>query len=332
MTNVGNINLHDLTFQDQDIDHFFCNIQPLLLGESYVCGPISYDLTQSDIDAGFKSNTACVNGVTANMGESCDTVNVTIPQFSSMELTKTASAGMKAYPTEELSYANDEVVWHLQMINTGATTLRITSITDALVNNEFTCTGYVKNQLPDTVLPGTSVDCTSSYQLTQTDVNIGYVENIACISATDPLLKETLHSCDSERWMIFTTAELSFTKESHMTTNVPKAGDVVEYTFSITNTGNVGLENIVVSDPLLGSMAMSSCHWSLLDPMNSLTCGPIEHVLTQDDIDKGELMNEACVDGTAAERLTPLESVCQRAISTWTLILAISLEQVYYMA
>ncbi len=327
VTNVGNINLHGVAFKDQDVDNFFCNMPSLLLGESYLCGPISYDLTQSDIDAGFKSNTACVNDVTANLGESCDTVNVTIPQFSSMELTKTATAGAKAYPTEELPYANDEVIWHLQISNRGTTTLSLTSITDALVKNEFICAGYVKNQLPDTFFPGTSLDCTSLYQLAQADVNVGYVENTACISATDPLGEE-LHSCDSERWIIYTTAELSFTKEPHMTNDVPKAGDVVEYTFNIMNAGNVELENIAVSDPLLGSTAMSPCSWHVLGPMESLRCGPIEHVLTQEDVDVGELMNEACVDGsTAAESLTPLETTCQKAISSWTSILAISLEQ-----
>ncbi len=326
VTNVGNINLHSLAFTDKDIDNFLCDMPSLLLGESYLCGPISYDLTQPDIDAGFRSNTACVSDVNASLEESCDTVNVAIPQFSSITLTKTATAGAKAYPTEELSYANDEVIWHLKITNVGATTLSITSITDALVNNKFHCTGYIENQLPDTVLPGTSLDCTSSYELVQADVNSGYVENTACVSATDPL-GEKLDYCDSEHWMIFNTAELSFKKEPHMTNDVPKAGDVVEYTFRIMNDGNVEVENIAVSDPLLGSMAISGCSWPLLGPMKFLTCGPINHVLTQEDIDAGELINEACVDGTAAESLTQLETTCQKAMSNWNPILAISLEQ-----
>ncbi len=326
VTNMGNINLHGVTFKDQDVDNFFCNVPPLLLGESYLCGPISYKLTQSDIDAGFKSNTACVNDVTANLMESCDTVKVTIPQFSSMELTKSATAGTKAYPTEELPYANDEVIWLLQISNRGTTTLRFASITDVLVKNEFTCAGYVKRQLPDIILPGTSLDCTSLYQLTQADVNSGYVENTACVSATDPLGGE-LYSCDSERWIMHTAAELSFTKEPHMTNDVPHAGDVVAYTFNIMNTGNVELENVAVSDPLLGSMTMLPCSWHLLSPMESVTCGPIEHVLTQGDVDAGELMNEACVDGsTAAKSLLTLETTCKKVISSWTSILSISLE------
>ncbi len=326
VTNVGNINLHSLTFTDKDVDNFSCDIPSLLLGESYLCGPTSYDLIQSDIDAGFRSNTACVSDVNANLEESCDTVIVTIPQFSSITLTKTATAGAKAYLTEELPYANDEVIWHLRITNVGTTTLSITSITDTLVNNEFHCTGYIKNQLPDIILPGVSLDCTSSYELVQADINSGHVENTACVSATDPL-GEKLDSCDSECWMIFNIAVLSFKKEPHMTNDVPKAGDVVKYTFSIMNDGNVEVENIAVSDPSLGSTAMSGCSWPLLGPMESLTCGPIDHVLTQEDIDAGELMNEACVDGTAAGSLTQLATICQKAMSNWNSILAISLEQ-----
>ncbi len=326
IANVGNINLHSLTFTDKDIDHFSCDIPSLLLGESYLCGPVSYELTQSDIDAGFRSNTACVSDDNANLEESCDTAIVTIPQLSSITLTKTATAGVKAYPTEELPYANDEVIWNIRIANTGATTLGIASITDALVDNEFHCIGYMNNQIPDTVLSGTSIDCTSSYKLVQSDVNSGYVENTACVSATNPV-GEKLDYCDSERWVIVNMVELSFKKEPQMTNDVPKAGDVVAYTFSILNSGNVEVENIAVSDPLLGSTAMSGCGWPLLGPVNSVTCGPIDHVLTQEDIDAGELTNKACVDGTAAESLEQLETVYQEVTSNWNSILAINLEQ-----
>jgi len=90
-------------------------------------------------------------------------------------------------------------------------------------------------------------------------------------------------------------------------------GDVITYTFTITNTGNITLTNIVVTDPMVGLIITGS-------PIASLAAGASSSVITgtytitQADIDAGSVTNSATatsdegatdISGTANDNDTP---------------------------
>ena len=70
-------------------------------------------------------------------------------------------------------------------------------------------------------------------------------------------------------------------------------GDVITYAFSVSNTGNVTLSNVIVEDPLVTMLG---------GPIASLAPGAIDtttytasYTITQQDIDAGVFSNQATV-------------------------------------
>ena len=90
--------------------------------------------------------------------------------------------------------------------------------------------------------PGESITCTASYTVDQADLNTGSVTNIADASAdgtTSPTDQETADATQSPA--------LGITKNSP-TASVTSAGQVVTYNYVVTNTGNMTLTNVTLSD------------------------------------------------------------------------------------
>ncbi len=81
-------------------------------------------------------------------------------------------------------------------------------------------------------------------------------------------------------------------------------GDVINYTFTVTNTGNVTLTNVTVTDPMFtGPDAPMFVSSSLGSPEGTLLPGEsatytASYAITQDDIDAGAVDNTATATGT----------------------------------
>lgn len=74
-------------------------------------------------------------------------------------------------------------------------------------------------------------------------------------------------------------------------------GDMIDYTFEITNSGEVELTNVAVTDPLITSVACPGGN-----PIPSMAPGAMvtctgSYAITQDDIDNGVVNNTADADG-----------------------------------
>lgn len=70
---------------------------------------------------------------------------------------------------------------------------------------------------------------------------------------------------------------------------VAEAGETVDYTFTATNEGNATLNNVAISDAMLGGLV---CEQASLAPGDSLECG-LSYNLLQADVDAGEVENTA---------------------------------------
>src|SRR5699024_1629657 len=80
------------------------------------------------------------------------------------------------------------------------------------------------------------------------------------------------------------------------------AGQTVEYTFEVINTGNVTLQNIIVTDPMFEESI--ELEETTLQPGQSAT-GTMVYEITQDDVNNGALSNAATVTGTPPDNLEP---------------------------
>ncbi|WP_233553774.1 DUF11 domain-containing protein, partial [Algoriphagus lacus] len=83
------------------------------------------------------------------------------------------------------------------------------------------------------------------------------------------------------------SASISISKTSDVS-EVDLAGDVIVYTLTVTNTGNVTLSNVTVVDPLTGL----NQNVGTLNPgaSQSLTT---TYTVTQSDVDGGQIENVA---------------------------------------
>uniref|UniRef100_UPI0012EAA535 DUF7507 domain-containing protein n=1 Tax=Microbacterium karelineae TaxID=2654283 RepID=UPI0012EAA535 len=103
-----------------------------------------------------------------------------------------------------------------------------------------------------TLQPGEQVTATATYTLTQADVNAGQVENTATTTGTppsgDPVTDE-----DVEIISVDPTPTIELVKTGGLEEDASVVpGDLIEYTFTATNTGNVTLTDVSISDELEG--------------------------------------------------------------------------------
>ena len=91
--------------------------------------------------------------------------------------------------------------------------------------------------------PGESITCTASYSITQADLNAGSVTNVAKASAGGIDSNQDTETVDGVQ-----TKTLSLAK-SASPSNYDSVGDVISYSYLVTNTGNVRLAGpVTVAD------------------------------------------------------------------------------------
>ena len=75
-------------------------------------------------------------------------------------------------------------------------------------------------------------------------------------------------------------------------------GDTVDYAYLVTNIGNVNLTSVAVDDPAIGSVTRPTPAPPGLAPGSSVTCtADAPHIVTQDDLDTGEVTDTATATG-----------------------------------
>ena len=152
---------------------------------------------------------------------------------------------------------------------------------------------------PVTVLaPGASTTCTATYALTQVDVDSGHFANTATATGTPPPGLTPPTADDDTDTLIPAGPAISLDKQAgavnDLDANGHDVGDTIAYTFVVTNTGNVTLTSVGVTDPKVGAV---SCPPGSLAPAATRTC-TATYTLTQADVDAGEVVNTATTTGT----------------------------------
>jgi uncharacterized repeat protein (TIGR01451 family) len=256
----------------------------------------TYVTTQDDLDHGSVSDqaTAIASPPTGPaLSNSTDVLTVTAVQNPALALAKTAEP-------ETVDSVGDVIDYTFTVTNTGNVTLHGLAIDETHFSGSGALSAIVCPS--GSLAPGATVGCTASYPVTQADLTAGSVANTAVAVATGPLAAAVASPESSASVDVDQIASLELVKSATPAgADAYNADQPIDYSFVVTNTGNVPVTDIsVIETDFTGTGTMSAidCPATELDPTEQFTC-TASYILTQDDVDSGSLSNTARATGTA---------------------------------
>ncbi|MFC5584402.1 hypothetical protein ACFPOD_04705 [Nitratireductor kimnyeongensis] len=313
VVNTGNVTLTNIEVTDEKVDVKNSPIASLAPGNSDSSVKGTYEVKQEDIDAGEVANSATsrasdphgdpVDAESSPPGGTPGEMTKTpLDQNSDMDLQKDAEH--QDADNDGVIDVGETILYTFTVKNTGNVTLTDVTVEDEKVDVEG---GPLASLEPG----GEDAETfKSSYVVTQEDADAGTIENVAEGKAKDPKGEDVVVQSHPPGGTPGTATDfdipsvpgLSLTKSASFDpaddTNgngFPDAGEIVRYVFDIKNTGNVTLSNITVEDPNAetGTIPISS----LASGENDAETISGKHVLTQEEVNAGEVVNQATARG-----------------------------------
>ena len=324
--NTGNMTVNDISVTDSLVAGT-CDIGTLAPGATDTTCLFEYIVTQLDIDAGEVLNTGTATGQPADAAADALDVSDDLiapgPSFApSLTVEKSSSLDLGI---DGVASVGDLITYTITVINTGNVTIRDTAVIDPLVGP----VSYLPADDPDldqdidSLAPGERAVVTATYPLTQIDIDAGSVSNSATATGQDPSGAPVTDTSDSDDpnagpgddaptlTDIPRVTGVDVTKAASDTTDVV-AGTDVTYTYTVTNTGNVTLSNVTLSDAHVSASGTSNLAISpnggvvaSLLPGASATLSAT-YTVTQEDIDvNAPLTNTVSATGQGPSGTTP---------------------------
>ena len=276
-----------------------CPPTPTLAPGAQMTCTATYTLLQADIDGGSVNNDARATGTPptgSDVTSPPSFVALPVPPAPALILTKTADTSGVGSPAK----AGDTITYHFSEQNTGNVTLTNVSITDPLPGLSalvFTWPGT-----PGTLVPGQTVSATATYHLTQANLDAEHVSNTATGSGTPPTGPPVSPPPRTVDVPLPATPGISLVKSASASGAASfTVGQLITYSFVVTNTGNVTLSNPTVAEgAFTGSGVLSpvSCPpTQSLAPGAQMTC-TATYTIVQADVDRGSVVNDASASGT----------------------------------
>ena len=158
------------------------------------------------------------------------------------------------------------------MTNSGNVTVRGIELEDALMAEADAPAAF------DLAPEGTKT-ITYKYTVTQSDVDAGKIENTATATGKDPSGENVTASDEAEVTTVEAEAELTVEKTADPTSDVG-VGSEITYTVVVTNSGNVTVSSIALTDTLV---TLSEAAFDLAPAgMKTVT---YEYTVKQTDVD-----------------------------------------------
>ena len=200
----------------------------------------SYQVSQADIDDGRPRD---------------NNVSVTSDETGSNGFTATATTTINAVPDFTLEKTVDQaqisepglLTYSIAIENVGNITLTDIQVEDTLPDGSSAVlagpTGDIG--IAGSIDVGETWTFNATYSATQADVNSGVplINNVSVVTA------EAGAKTDSAETTISQVPAISIVKTA-IETEFVLAGDVINYAFLVSNTGNLLLNNVIVSDPI----------------------------------------------------------------------------------
>ncbi|MEU7019614.1 hypothetical protein ABZ990_03005 [Streptomyces sp. NPDC046203] len=287
--NRGGLTIDDIRVDDDHVAGITCETTTLTPfetpGDTTTCTG-TYTITAADGEAGEVTNHAVATGTASNGTE------VTSPQVyqillagpSHLDLTKqVASPGP--------FHIGDQVTYTYTVTNTHGTEL-----TDVAVDDDHV-PGVVCETT--TLAPEQSTTCTGIHTITEADVTPCQAIDDGCaltnhaVAGGTPPEGDQIISDQVAATIIVEVRRatgLSLAKQA-VTPGPFQVGDTVAYTYTVTNTGDVAVHDLAVTDNVIAAV---TCDATTLAPGASTTCHA-SHVITEADITPCEQAVDGCV-------------------------------------
>jgi uncharacterized repeat protein (TIGR01451 family) len=288
-TNEGNTTLHNVMVSDTPtLEGFNCMpatpVGELAPGKSITCTG-THTITQEDINKGSFSDTAGAVSKEAEAPPAEDTIKG--EQQAKLSLTKTDD--LKPAEYEKVGQV---VTYTLTATNEGNITLHNVMVSDTPTLEGFNCMPAIP---VGELAPGKSITCKGTHTITQEDLNNGSFTDVAHATSKEaeaPPAEDVIKAKQN--------AVLGVTKVDDLKpAKYEKVGQVVTYTLTATNEGNITLHNVMVSDTptLEGFNCIPAIPVGELAPGKSITCTGT-HTITQEDLDNGSFTDIASATST----------------------------------
>ena len=289
---------------------------------------IRYELDLDLLNLGSLTNTATLSGVFEDPHTPIE-VDVSKESSQVAELNTAPALGQPRLEVDSVDHVNDNttvdvgdvVNYDLRVENTGKVTIGVTEV-DFVLNGETTeilarCPSLPPgDERPPDVHPKEVLVCDYAHEVTAADIDTETGE----LTATATVYGRSRNGTDLQVSSEPVTTQLTQRAglEVQATGSLVNAdgddrsgdvGDRIRYDVTITNTGNVSVGQLVVSNgmsepggpaPAVDCGAAAPARFS---PGDTLDCTS-RYDLTQDDVDHGEVVNVVTASGTAPDGQT----------------------------
>ncbi|WP_435204999.1 DUF7507 domain-containing protein [Micromonospora sp. bgisy143] len=310
----------------------------------------TYTVTQADLDNNAVTDTATAHGTVAGGDTAVNSPpsTVSIPKVQIL-----ANIGViKSSTTTAVRVPGQQVPYTFLVVNTGGFPLTGIIINDTVLPpaerdalGPITC---LSQNIPNgrvTLAPGASVQCQSTYRVTETDLAGAALRNVATATGTPPVGPPRVSPPSALTIPIASTNPtphpgMAITSRVAPTT-VSAAGDVITYQFVVSNTGATPLRAVTVTQTEFsgtGTPAKITCgtppaaNGSVNLPVGASTTCTSTYATTATDIEAGRITHTAVAAGTpptfpGQDPPTPIRSAPATATVTVTKATAITVTQ-----
>jgi uncharacterized repeat protein (TIGR01451 family) len=297
VTNVGNVPLVAMAIVDGSLGGVTCPQTSMAPNDVVICtGDAPHITTAADIAEGQVVNSAFAGATAPGGAQVVSPVSVvntpTVTDLPGLALDKVAE--LIDENGNQLADLGERIRWTFLVVNNGSVRLTDVSVDDPDAGT-VTCASTTLE-----VQAATTCEATATHVVTEEDILAGEVDNSAVARAlTDPNESPVVSDPDSTVTpTVAVNPGLALEKSAELNdlndNDLADTGETIDYTFLLTNTGNVTLTEIEVDDPKAGEV---TCPSTTLAPGASTTCTAEPYTVTEADIDAGVVRNTAVASG-----------------------------------
>lgn len=305
-TNTGDVPLTDIRIDEGEFTGTgnapvaVCPAGPVAPDATVTC-TATYTATQADVDAGSISNTATGTG-TPPAGFPVPPVSppsqitVPAPPAPAVTVVKTADEAAQADLV-----VGQEITYSFLVTNTGNVTLKDVTVNEGNFSGAGELGDVVCPAEAASLAPAAVITCTATYTVVQADVDAGSITNTATATGTPPGTTPPPVSPPSGVTVPTPNAPAMTLLKTASTNKATTVGQVLTYSFFLTNTGNVTLTNVSAVEGEFsgtGELSAVSCpaEAASLAPAMSVTC-TATYTVTLADLNAGTITNTATGTG-----------------------------------
>ncbi|WIM93565.1 hypothetical protein ACTOB_005547 [Actinoplanes oblitus] len=292
--NTGNLPMTSLTLTGSLSGTTTCAPTSVAVGGTATCTGATYTVDSNDV----LRNTPVTDTVTVQALNTDTVLPTTYGQLSSGVPVAVAHASLSTVITSTVdepsrqhgAAVNDRIAYTYAVTNNGNVQMNGITVTDTR-GNTITC--------PQADLAiGATMTCDHlpgpGYQVRQSDIDSGGpVTNTATATSTTP--SASFPSTVNEVQVAAAAPALDITVTRTGPTAPVRVGDTIDYAYAISNSGNVGLDTVSVTD---SNVASVTCPAAVIPKGGTLTCtSAAPYTVLQSDIDAGApVRNDVIVD------------------------------------